>query len=167
MDIIWIIWDALIKEAKNKSASYSKLIFALLNLYCIKYSPGCKKRRKYIIYFGISVLIENVDFNSTTPCTENFDTSTVMTNIDQNESTYNNQDNCVQDNEGNCREIAYYKMFVDFEIRGTFTNYIKFRNIIASEEKIVNIENEEILRDTDVKTNIIATATVSLIKTPQ
>ena len=84
-------------------------------------------------------------------------------NIDQNESTYNNQDNCVQNNEGNCEIIAYYKMFVDFEIKGTFTNYIKFRNIIASEEKIVNIENEEILRDADVKTNIIATATVSLI----
>ena len=65
-------------------------------------------------------LVENVDFNSTTPCTENFDTSMLMTNIDQNESIYNNQDNCVQNNEGNCKEIAYYKMFVDFEIRGNF-----------------------------------------------
>ena len=57
----------------------------------------------------------------------------------------------------------YYKMLVDFEIRGSMENYIEFRNIIASEKNIVNIESEEILRD---KLNIIAKATVSLVKTP-
>ena len=57
-------------------------------------------------------------------------------------------------------------MFVDYEIRGTFENYIKFRNIIASEKNIVNVETEEILRDNDIKSNIIARATVSLVKTP-
>jgi len=66
MDIIWIIWDALINEAAKKSNTlYSKIMASLLNLYCIKFSPGCKKRRKYIIYFGISILTENIDFNIT------------------------------------------------------------------------------------------------------
>ena len=82
-------------------------------------------------------------------------------NIDSNTSS--NYDSCEQNNEGICKEIAYYKMLVDFEIKGTFANYIEFRNIIASEKNIVNIESEEILRD---KLNIIAKATVSLVKTP-
>ena len=63
MDIIWVLWDILIKESKDKSMPHSKILSALLNLYCIKYSPGCKKRRKYIIYFAISILTENIDFN--------------------------------------------------------------------------------------------------------
>ena len=125
------------------------------------------RKEEAAVYASDPNLVQNVDFNSTTPCTENFDTSILMANIDQNESIANNQDNCEQDNQGNCKQIAYYKMLVDFEIRGTFPNYIKFRNIIASEEKIVNIENEEILRDNEVQNSIIATATVSLIKTPQ
>ena len=44
--------------------------------------------------------------------------------------------------------------------------YIKFRNNIASEQKIVNIEKEEILEDVDEPGFIIARATVSLVKTP-
>ena len=116
------------------------------------------------IYVSDSNSAQNVVYNDhiiTTSCSENFDTSLLDSNIDSN--TISNYDSCEQNNEGVCKEIAYYKMFVDFEIRGTFENYINFRNIIASEKNIVNIESEEILRD---KLNIIAKATVSLVKTP-
>ena len=45
-------------------------------------------------------------------------------------------------------------MLVDFEIRGTFENYIEFRDNIASEKNIVNVESEEILRDNDIQISI-------------
>jgi hypothetical protein len=65
MNIIWIIWTALIAESKKKSNTlYNKVIKSLLNLYCIRYSPGINKKRKYIIYYAISFLTENVDLNT-------------------------------------------------------------------------------------------------------
>ena len=64
MDIIWIVWTALIDESKKKSVKlFNKAIMALLNLYCIKYSSGSKRKRKYIIYCAISFLTENINFN--------------------------------------------------------------------------------------------------------
>ena len=64
MDIVWMIWNGLINEVKKKAIPvYNKIIKALLNLYCIKYSPGFKKRRKYIIYFAISFLTEDININ--------------------------------------------------------------------------------------------------------
>jgi hypothetical protein len=64
MDIIWLLWDALLLEASaKKKPVYSKIIKALLNLYCIKYKPSLKKKRKYIIYSAVSFLTENLDLN--------------------------------------------------------------------------------------------------------
>jgi hypothetical protein len=64
MDIIWIIWDTLIQQSlKFDSELYNKIIISLLNLFSIKYTNGCKKKRKYIIYLAISLLTENVNFN--------------------------------------------------------------------------------------------------------
>ena len=57
-------------------------------------------------------------------------------------------------------------MLVDIEIRGSFENYIQFRNLIANEKNIVNIESEEVLRDIENQSEIIAKATVSLVKVP-
>ena len=33
--------------------------------------------------------------------------------------------NCEQNNSENCQKIAYFKMLVNYEIRGDFMNYIK------------------------------------------
>ena len=64
METVWILWDALINEAKTKSnKGYLKVIKSLLNLYCIKFTPGVKRRRKYLIYSAISCLTEDVNFN--------------------------------------------------------------------------------------------------------
>jgi hypothetical protein len=60
-DIIWIVWDCLLLESSNRSQAHHKLIKALLNLYCLKFTPGVKKRRKYLIYFAIHLLTETLD----------------------------------------------------------------------------------------------------------
>ena len=70
MDIVWLIWEVLLNEAKNKENDvYNKIIKSLLNLYCIKFAPTLKKKRKYIIYAAVSFLTENINFN--TPLVEN------------------------------------------------------------------------------------------------
>tara|TARA_Y100000591_G_C21806813_1_gene685419 strand:+ start:428 stop:1495 length:1068 start_codon:yes stop_codon:yes gene_type:complete len=58
-DVIWIIWELLLDECDNQSdSSKKKMIDALLNIFCIRYSSGVKKRRRYLIYFAISILTE-------------------------------------------------------------------------------------------------------------
>ena len=144
---------------------YAKLYEATGNLN-LQIMDVTRKEEKPV-YISDTDLIQNVVYNEqniTTSCSDNFDTSFVDSDIDSNASS--NQDSCEQNNEGICKEIAYYKMLVDFEIKGTFANYIEFRNIIASEKNIVNIESEEILRDNDIQSNIIAKTTVSLVKIP-
>ena len=63
-DIIWIIWDAILFESRKKNNDLLlKILEALLGIFIIKYSPGCKRKRKYLIYFAISLLIENPNYN--------------------------------------------------------------------------------------------------------
>jgi hypothetical protein len=64
MDIVWMIWDAIIKESqKSHSSIIQKIIKSVLNLFTLKYSHSCARKRRYLIYFAISLLIEPVDTN--------------------------------------------------------------------------------------------------------
>lgn len=60
-DIVWIIWDIFLKESEKRSKIINKLIYALLNLFCLKYTTGCHKKRKNIMYFAISILCEKFE----------------------------------------------------------------------------------------------------------
>jgi hypothetical protein len=60
MDIIWIIWDLFLKEATKRSKIIKKIMDALLTLFTLKFNQGCYKKRKYILYFAVSLLCENV-----------------------------------------------------------------------------------------------------------
>jgi len=62
-DTIWIIWEILLYESKQKNNIIHKIINSLLNLFCLKYSQSCPKRRKNLIYFSISLITEHVDLN--------------------------------------------------------------------------------------------------------
>lgn len=61
MDPIWIVWEIINSHIKNKLCG--KIIDALLTIFCIKYSPSIKKKRRYIIYFAISLLTEEYSNN--------------------------------------------------------------------------------------------------------
>ena len=63
-----------------------------------------------------------------------------------------------------CGPIAYYKMSVEYEIEGGFSDYVNFRNVLSNKPKIVNIEKEEISKN-EGSGVITAKATVSLVKT--
>jgi hypothetical protein len=61
-DIIWLIWDSIYFQCQNpeyENAPYiGEIIVSLFNLFCIKYTNGCCKKRRYIIYYAISILTE-------------------------------------------------------------------------------------------------------------
>jgi len=81
MDLIWIVWDVFFKEVDKRiegssgqsgsgqsgsgqSSNNNKLIHrvikSLLSLFTLKYTSGCNRKRKYILYFVVSLLCENV-----------------------------------------------------------------------------------------------------------
>jgi hypothetical protein len=61
MDPIWIVWELILNEAKKASDPLThKIMQSLLKLYCLRYTDGVKKKRRYLIYFAICLLTEPV-----------------------------------------------------------------------------------------------------------
>ena len=63
MDIIWIVWDLFLQLSLKKSKMTQKIIQSLLNIFCLKYNHGTGKKRKYLLYFVVSILCENISMD--------------------------------------------------------------------------------------------------------
>ena len=60
-DIIWLIWDALNKYTGEINNPFiSKLMSSIMNIFCIKYTTGACKKRRYLLYFAVALLTEPV-----------------------------------------------------------------------------------------------------------
>jgi hypothetical protein len=53
---VWIIWDVIIRRSKEESQLHSTIVENLFQLFCLKYTPGVIKKRRFLIYFGINIL---------------------------------------------------------------------------------------------------------------
>ena len=63
-DPIWIVWDVLLYEATSRNnVLLSKVMNSLIDIFSIKYTGGVKKRRRFVLYYAISMLTEAVDFS--------------------------------------------------------------------------------------------------------
>jgi hypothetical protein len=58
MDIIWIIWDVFLEEASKRSTLIQRIVNSALNIFCLRYRPGCHKKRRPLMYFIIEVFTE-------------------------------------------------------------------------------------------------------------
>lgn len=63
-DSIWLLWDLLEYYARKKNDSLStSIVNSLKQLFCVKYAVGTCKKRKYLLYFVLEILIEHVPTN--------------------------------------------------------------------------------------------------------
>ena len=63
--------------------------------------------------------------------------------------------------------IAYYKIPVDYEIRGNFLGYIKFKRAVAKQRKMLNFDNETIsIVQEDSTGAIIAQGELTIVGMP-
>jgi hypothetical protein len=65
MDPVWILWEIITKHISSPRCTLSKktvvikIINSLLHLYCVRFTPGSKKKRRYLLYFAISLITES------------------------------------------------------------------------------------------------------------
>lgn len=61
-DIVWIIWDVFyhINSLRNDKFTES-ILDALLDIFCIKYTTASCKKRRFLLYFGVTLLTENIN----------------------------------------------------------------------------------------------------------
>lgn len=63
-DIIWLIWDTLFEICERLENPFiSKLMNSLMTLFCIKYTTGACKKRRYLLYFAVALITEPVPTN--------------------------------------------------------------------------------------------------------
>lgn len=63
-NMIWIVWDILLDYCGLlNNELISKTIHALKTLFCIKYTEASNKKRRYLLYYSISLLTEHVNTN--------------------------------------------------------------------------------------------------------
>lgn len=62
-DVVWIIWDAILSESRSKKLDLlMKIQNAIIAIFSIKFTSGCKKKRKFLIYFAIALLTETPNY---------------------------------------------------------------------------------------------------------
>lgn len=62
-EMVWIIWDVILVESKKRGEGILKINTALLEIFCLKYSQNLKFKRKLLIYYALSILTENYNFD--------------------------------------------------------------------------------------------------------
>jgi hypothetical protein len=60
MDLIWIVWDIFLQESLKRSNLIQKIINSSLQLFTLRYTSGCHKKRKMILYFVVGILTDNI-----------------------------------------------------------------------------------------------------------
>lgn len=81
-DVIWILWEALIQQSQSRGNYIEELMKSLLFLFSIKYTSACSKKRRFLLYFGVSLLTEPV-LTNVEITTKKSVIETVLNNIDE------------------------------------------------------------------------------------
>jgi hypothetical protein len=64
IDLVWIIWDTLFYYVKQLENPFlEKTMASLLSLFSLQYTNACCKKRRYMLYFAVSLCTETADLN--------------------------------------------------------------------------------------------------------
>lgn len=60
-DIIWLLWDAIMESCEARAEPFVKRVMdSLIEIFCVRYTTACAKKRRYIMYMAVELLTENV-----------------------------------------------------------------------------------------------------------
>lgn len=63
-EVIWIVWDTLLFYSKFIDNKFNDTILqSLLELFCIRFTSATPKKRRYLLYFAVSLFTEMVPTN--------------------------------------------------------------------------------------------------------
>ena len=79
-------------------------------------------------------------------------------------TTENNSETNSDNNEG--QQVLYYEIPVEYEIRGNFLSYLKFRRALSKSSKVINYNKEEITTLTEIQGQILSKGTISIVGLP-
>jgi hypothetical protein len=85
LDPVWILWEIISKHVNGpncvlpKKNIVTKVIKSLLHLYCIRFTPGSKRKRRYLLYFAISLITESYSTDKEIIAPQNKDVIEVVT----------------------------------------------------------------------------------------
>jgi hypothetical protein len=83
VDSVWLIWAILLQEASSRSPPMVETTLkSLLSLFAIRFTPACKARRRFLLYWAISALCDPTCW-STPIVADPTATAQVRTNIDK------------------------------------------------------------------------------------
>ena len=74
------------------------------------------------------------------------------------------QNSSGENNEG--LQVLYYEIPVEYEIRGNFLSYLKFRRALSKSSKVINYDKEEITTLTEIQGQILSKGTISIVGLP-
>jgi len=64
------------------------------------------------------------------------------------------------------QNFVYFKIPVQYEIKGNFLGYLKFRRALASSAKVINFDKEEINVEKEAQGHIVSKGTISIVGLP-
>ena len=62
--------------------------------------------------------------------------------------------------------MLYYEIPVEYEIRGNFLSYLKFRRALSKSSKVINYDKEEITTLKEIQGQILSKGTISIVGLP-
>ena len=108
---------------------------------------------KYALLNGLSI----INLKKSEPQAVN---GSAQENTENNSEENSNSEN----NEG--QQVLYFKIPVEYEIRGNFLSYLKFRRALSKSSKVINYEKEEITTLQEVQGQILSKSTISIVGLP-
>ena len=81
-------------------------------------------------------------------------------------STENNSEQNSSDENNEVQQVLYYEIPVEYEIRGNFLSYLKFRRALSKSSKVINYDKEEITTLKEIQGQILSKGTISIVGLP-
>jgi hypothetical protein len=61
-DVVWLIWDTLFHYVKETGNPFlERTMTSLFTLFSLHYTNACGKKRRYMLYFAVSLCTEKID----------------------------------------------------------------------------------------------------------